>query len=138
MRATLTTSEQPIKRRGQGRKRNHRRWLPPSCLTLILLLAAGLRLWNLADHGFGNIYYAAAVRSMASSWHNFLYASFDPAGFLMLDKPPFAFWVQAMCVKLFGFNGLSLHLPQVIEGVAAVLLIYVLTRRLRSPAADAD
>ncbi|MCK4342680.1 MAG: glycosyltransferase family 39 protein [Phycisphaerae bacterium] len=97
---------------------------------LILLLAAGLRLWNLADHGFGNIYYAAAVRSMAGSWHNFLYASFDPAGFLMLDKPPFAFWVQALCVKLFGFNGLSLHLPQVIEGVAAVLLVYVLTRRV--------
>jgi len=27
-------------------------------------------------HGFGNIYYAAAIRSMASSWYNFLYASF--------------------------------------------------------------
>ncbi|MFH1748910.1 MAG: hypothetical protein ABIG44_17905, partial [Planctomycetota bacterium] len=54
---------------------------PHLCLVLILLLAAGLRLWNLADHGFGNIYYAAAVRSMASSWHNFLYASFDPSGF---------------------------------------------------------
>ncbi|MCK4659317.1 MAG: glycosyltransferase family 39 protein [Phycisphaerae bacterium] len=105
-------------------------WRPQLCLVLILLSAAGLRLWNLADHGFGNIYYAAAVRSMAGSWHNFLYASFDPSGFLMLDKPPVAFWLQVLSVKLLGFDGLSLHLPQVIEGVLAVFLVYVLTRRV--------
>jgi len=32
---------------------------------------------------------------MASSWHNFLYASFDPAGFVSVDKPPLALWIYA-------------------------------------------
>jgi len=38
----------------------------------ILVLAAGLRLWRLDQNGFGNEYYAAAVRSMASSAHDLL------------------------------------------------------------------
>jgi 4-amino-4-deoxy-L-arabinose transferase-like glycosyltransferase len=50
-------------------------------LTSVLRLAAGLRLWR--------------RRSMASSWHNFLYASFDPAGFVSVDKPPLALWIYA-------------------------------------------
>ena len=49
-------------------------------LTAVLGLAGGLRLWGLTQNGFGNAYYAATVRSMASSAHNFFYASFDPAG----------------------------------------------------------
>ncbi len=99
-------------------------------LLLIILIAAGVRLWNLSGHGYGNIYYAAAVRSMAADGHNFLYAAFDPAGFLGLDKPPVAFWIQVLAVKLLGFSGLVLHLPQVIEGIAAVVLLYYLTRRV--------
>ncbi len=102
--------------------------IPNIGLLLIILIAAGVRLWHLPGHGYGNIYYAAAVRSMAIDGHNFLYAAFDPAGFLALDKPPVAFWIQALAVKLFGFSSLSLHLPQAIEGVAAVLLVYHLTR----------
>jgi 4-amino-4-deoxy-L-arabinose transferase-like glycosyltransferase len=93
-----------------------------------VLVAAGLRLWNLTENEYGNFYYAAVVRSMAASWHNFFYAAFDPAGFLMLDKPPVAFWVQVLSVKLLGYNGLALHLPQVLAGVACVALVYYLTR----------
>ena len=46
----------------------------------LLALAAVLNLWDLSRNGWANGYYAAAVRSMAGSWHNFLYASFDPSG----------------------------------------------------------
>lgn len=106
------------------------RWASRVGLLLVLVVAAGLRFWNLEQHGFGNIYYAAAVRSMASSWHNFLYGAFDPAGFLSLDKPPVAFWLQALDVRLLGYSGLALHLPQAVEGVLAVLLVYLLTRRV--------
>src|SRR5262245_21405142 len=93
-------------------------------LLAILLLALALRLWRLDQNDYGNAYYTAAVRSMTVSWHNFLYNSFDPAGFVSLDKPPVALWVQVLSVKLFGFRGLSVLLPQILDGVAAVALLY--------------
>ena len=95
----------------------------------ILLLAAALRAWRLDQNGFGNEYYSAAVRSMAGSWHNFLYASFDPGGFVSVDKPPLALWAQVASVKLLGFHEWSLLLPQVLEGVATVWVVSHLVRR---------
>jgi 4-amino-4-deoxy-L-arabinose transferase-like glycosyltransferase len=67
---------------------------------------------------------------MATDWHNCWYVSFDPAGFLSVDKPPVAFWFQVLSVKFLGYHGLSLHLPQVIEGLLSVCLVYFLTRRV--------
>jgi 4-amino-4-deoxy-L-arabinose transferase-like glycosyltransferase len=98
-------------------------------LGVILLFAAGLRLWGIEQNGFANTYYAAAVRSMTLSLHNFLYLSFDPAGFVSVDKPPLALWIQVASAKLFGFSPLSLLLPQAFEGIASVALIYHLVRR---------
>src|SRR5882672_3939166 len=95
----------------------------------ILVLAAGLRLWRLDQNDFGNEYYAAAVRSMASSAHNFLYAAFAPAGFISVDKPPVALWIQVASVKLFGFSGWAVLLPQVLEGVASVWILFHLVCR---------
>jgi len=106
-----------------------RRYWERIALGIIILLGAGLRLWRLDQNGYGTEYYAACVRSMMNSWHNFLYISFDPAGFVSVDKPPIALWAQVVSAKLFGFHGLSLILPQVLEGVAAVWLIYYLIRR---------
>ena len=96
---------------------------------MILLVAAGLRLWGLDQNGFANNYYAAAVRSMMLNVHNFLFVSSDPAGFVSVDKPPLALWVQVASAELFGFKPLSLLLPQVLEGIASVALIYHLVRR---------
>ncbi len=95
----------------------------------VLVLAAALRLWRLDQNGYDNEYYAAAVRSMSASWHAFLYNAFDPTGFVSVDKPPVALWLQALAVKLFGFHGLTVLLPQVVEGVAAVALLDYLVRR---------
>jgi 4-amino-4-deoxy-L-arabinose transferase-like glycosyltransferase len=75
------------------------------------------------------------VRSMAQSWHDFLFNAFDPAGFVSLDKPPLAFWLQVASVKLLGFSGVALHLPQLIEGVATVALLHhLVARRFGAPA----
>jgi len=52
----------------------------------LLIVTLGLRLWALDQNGFGIEYYSAAVRSMTQSWHNFLYNSFDPAGFLLHER----------------------------------------------------
>src|SRR3954468_16799171 len=92
-------------------------------------LAAVMNLWALGQNGWANEYYSATVRSMASSWHDFLYASFDPSGVMTVDKPPLALWVQALSVRAFGFHSLSILVPQALMGVGSVALVYDLTRR---------
>jgi hypothetical protein len=81
-------------------------------LAVVLSLAAVLNLWALARNGWANDYYAAAVKSMSSSWHDFLFASLDKGGVMTVDKPPLALWVQALSVRVFGFDSLSILVPQ--------------------------
>jgi 4-amino-4-deoxy-L-arabinose transferase-like glycosyltransferase len=95
----------------------------------LLALAALMNLWALRQNGFANDYYSAAVRSMASGWHNFIYESFDPSGVMTVDKPPLSLWVQALSVRAFGFHSLSILVPQALMGMASVALVYDLTRR---------
>ncbi len=108
-----------------------RRWaLPFPELGALVLLAGVLNLWALDRNGWANQYYSAAVRSMSTSWHNFLYDSFDPSGLMTVDKPPLALWVQALSARVFGFHSWSILVPQALMGVATVALVYDLTRRL--------
>ena len=88
---------------------------PRLALGAILLLSAFLNLYRLNTigiNGIGNYYYAAAVQTMLTSWRHFFFLSVDPAGFISLDKPPLAYWIQAASAKVLGFRGLSLLLPQ--------------------------
>src|SRR5712692_7437470 len=87
---------------GPAREPRDPSWLR-FALPIIILLAAALRLWRLDQNGFGTEYYTAGVRSMMQSWHNFFFNAFDPAGFVSIDKPPIAFWVQVASTKIFGF-----------------------------------
>ena len=98
-------------------------------LVVIFLLALLVRLWGLDKGHWGAEYYTAAVRSMSMSWHNFFYCAFDPAGFISIDKPPIALWMQVASVKIFGFSPGSIFLPQILEGIASVGLLYHLVRR---------
>ena len=98
-------------------------------LALLILTAAVLDLWSLGRNGWANTYYSAAVRSMSTSWHNFLYASFDQAGVMTVDKPPLALWVQALSARVFGFSSLSILVPQALMSIGTVVLAYDLTRR---------
>ena len=114
----------------RSRAVTRRRALPFPELGALLLLAGVLNLWALNRNGWANDYYSAAVRSMSSSWHNFLYDSFDPSGLMTVDKPPLALWVQALSARVFGFHSWSVLVPQALMGVATVALAYDLTRRL--------
>jgi 4-amino-4-deoxy-L-arabinose transferase-like glycosyltransferase len=107
------------------------RWLPRIRPELGALLAgtAVINLWALGQNGWANDYYSAAVRSMSSSWHNFVFASFDPSGVMTVDKPPLALWVQTISAKAFGFHSLSILVPQALMGVGAVWLVYDLVAR---------
>jgi 4-amino-4-deoxy-L-arabinose transferase-like glycosyltransferase len=98
-------------------------------LAALLVVAGLLNLWALSRNGWANDYYSAAVRSMASSWHAFLYGSFDQAGVMTVDKPPLALWVQVGFVKAFGYHPLSMLVPQALMGIASVALVYDLVRR---------
>lgn len=95
----------------------------------VLALAAALRLWQLDQNGYGREYYAAGVRSMLGSFQLFFFNAFDPAGFVSLDKPPVALWMQVASAKLLGFSAFSVMLPQVLEGLASVVLVHHLVGR---------
>ena len=108
-------------------------WARPALLALAVLAgsvyAAGIR------DGLVHGYYAPAVKSMSESWRAFWYAGYDPAASITLDKLPGAFMVEALSARIFGFSTWSILLPQVIETVAAILVLYGVVRRWLGPAA---
>ncbi len=114
--------------RRRSRGRLERVLARPELLGL-LGLAGVLNLWGLSINGWANQYYSAAVRSMSTSWHDFLFASLDRSGLMTVDKPPLSLWIQALSARVFGFHPLSLLIPQALMGVVAVGLLYDLVRR---------
>jgi 4-amino-4-deoxy-L-arabinose transferase-like glycosyltransferase len=119
----------PLERRSLALARPIHRLLALPELIGVLALAGVLNLWGLSINGWANTYYAAAVRSMSSSWHDFLFASMDRSGLMTVDKPPLAFWVQALSARVFGYHPLSILVPQALMGIAAAGLIYDIVRR---------
>jgi 4-amino-4-deoxy-L-arabinose transferase-like glycosyltransferase len=109
-------------------------WLRRSALLVIAALAGLAYAWQLGRDPL-EPYYAAAVRSMAGSWHDFAFGAFDPAATITLDKLPGAFWLQALSVRAFGDSTWAMVLPQVAEGMLAVLVLYRAVSRLAGPAA---
>ena len=95
----------------------------------IMLISIFMNFFQLGQNGFGNLYYAAGIRSMLDNWHNFFFVSYDPGGFVTIDKPPLGFWLQVVSAKILGFTPFSVFLPQAIAGVLSVLLLYYLVRR---------
>lgn len=97
-------------------------------LVLTAILSAFLNSYGIWKETTANAYYTAAVASMLQSFHNFFFASFDPGGFVTVDKPPVVFWIQAAFAYVFGVHGWSVILPQALAGVGSVLLIYKLVK----------
>ncbi|MBV8160474.1 MAG: glycosyltransferase family 39 protein, partial [Acidimicrobiia bacterium] len=94
----------------------------------IAALAAALYTWGLSSMGWANSYYAAAVRAGTRSWKAFFFGAIDPGSFITVDKPPAAFWVQALSARIFGFNSWSILLPEAAAGVGSVLILHRLVR----------
>ncbi len=95
-------------------------------MLVVVSVGAALRFSRLGD--FDNQYYTATVVSMLKSPRNFLFASFDPAGVVAVDKPPFSFWVQAIPVALFGPSRWAVAFPQALAGTFAVATLYLVIR----------
>src|SRR6478609_9113029 len=92
-------------------------------LAVLLGATAALYVWGLDQSGWANQFYAAAGQAGSQSWKAFLFGSLDTSNFITVDKPPASMWV-------FGVNSWSLLVPQALEGVATVALVYAAVRRI--------
>ena len=117
-----------LEKRGRTDGGWKRYWHVP-VLALIAAASFGFNFYAIGTLGNGNVYYAAAVKSMSQSFHNFFYVSFDPAGFVSVDKPPLGLWMQVLAVKLFGYHGWAMLLPQALAATLSVLLMYAMVAR---------
>ncbi|MCZ9347434.1 glycosyltransferase family 39 protein, partial [Streptomyces sp. TRM76130] len=109
------------------------RWARPALLA-VAAFAALLYARNLASSDYAP-FYSVAARSMSVSWEAFVFTALDPAATITLDKIGGFLWPQALCARLFGFHAWSLALPQTVEGVVSVLVLYRVVRRWQGPAA---
>jgi 4-amino-4-deoxy-L-arabinose transferase-like glycosyltransferase len=108
-------------------------WARPT-LIVIAALAGLSYAWGMNGAALEN-FYGAAARSMSMSWHNFFFGAFDPAGTVTIDKLPGSLWPQALLLRIVGFHVWAIVLPQVIEGVLTILVLYRAVRRLADPLA---
>ncbi|HEX8092852.1 ArnT family glycosyltransferase [Jatrophihabitans sp.] len=136
-----TSSEQPFQRARPNRVPAVLRgrladpaWVRPSVLALLLATAL-LYLWGLGASGYANSFYSAAAQAGSASWKAMFFGSSDAANSITVDKPPAALWIMALSVRVFGLSSWSVLVPQALEGVAAVGLLYLTVRRTSGPAA---
>ncbi len=108
-------------------------WARPALLAIAVVAVVAYS-WGMAGASVES-FYGAAARSMSENWHDFIFGAFDPAGTVTVDKLPGALWVQALSLRVFGFHIWALVLPQVVEGVLTILVLYRAVRRLAGPAA---
>src|SRR6266581_1757019 len=101
----------------------------------LMALTFVLYVWGLDRNGWANAYYAAAVQAGTKSWKAFFFGSLDASNFITVDKSPAFLWVMEISARLFGFNQWSVLVPQALEGVATVAIVYVAVRRWFGPAA---
>ncbi len=110
------------------------RWVVPALIAL-LAATAGAYLWDLSASGYANSFYSAAVQAGTKSWKAFFFGSIDSSNFITVDKSPGSLWIMELSGRLFGFSSWSMLVPQVLEGVAAVGLVYAAVKRWFGPAA---
>ena len=109
-------------------------WARPALLGLLLATAV-LYIAGLSRSGYANEFYAAAVQAGTKSWKAFLFGSLDASNFITVDKTPASLWVMELSGRIFGFSSWSLLVPQALEGVATVGVLYATVRRWFGPAA---
>jgi 4-amino-4-deoxy-L-arabinose transferase-like glycosyltransferase len=109
-------------------------WARPALLVLLSVTALGY-LWNLSASGWANAFYSAAVQAGTRSWKAFFFGSLDASNFITIDKSPAALWVMEIAARVFGVNSWSILVPQALEGVATVGILYLAVRRWFGPGA---
>ncbi len=103
-------------------------WVRPALLGLLVATAV-LYLWGLGASGWANSFYSAAVQAGTKSWKAMFFGSSDSSNFITVDKPPAFLWPMEISARIFGLNSWSMLVPQALEGVATVGLVYLSVRR---------
>ena len=109
-------------------------WVRPALFGLLAVTAV-LYLWDLGASGWANSFYSAAVQAGTQSWKAMFFGSSDAANLITVDKPPASLWVMEISARLFGVNAWSILVPQALEGVAGVAVLFATVRRWFGPAA---
>ena len=96
-----------------------------------LLVAVGcLYIIGLSASGWANSFYSAAAQAGSLSWKALFFGSSDAANFITVDKPPAFLWIIGLSVRSFGVNSWAILVPEALEGVAAVAVLYFTIRRV--------
>src|SRR3984957_11259817 len=103
-------------------------WARPLLIALLAFTAIAYII-DLTASGYANSFYAAAVEAGTKSWKAFFFGSIDASNFITVDKPPASLWVMELSGRIFGFSSWSMLVPQALEGVAAVGLLYASVKR---------
>jgi 4-amino-4-deoxy-L-arabinose transferase-like glycosyltransferase len=103
-------------------------WVRPALLALLVATSV-LYIWGLGASGWANSFYSAAVQAGTKSWKAMFFGSSDSSNFITVDKPPAFLWPMEISARIFGLNSWSMLIPQALEGVATVGLVYLSVRR---------
>lgn len=106
-------------------------------LAALLAATAALYLIGLSESGWGNSFYAAAAQAGSESWKAFFFGSSDAANSITVDKTPLALWPMGLAVRVFGLSSWSILVPQALEGVACVAVLYASVKRATGSAGAA-
>lgn len=121
--------ERPLDTPGQERA-----WPAALFLTAVYLLSTGWGFWWAPIANPDEPRYACAARDMAEGAGRWLVPTFN--GMPRINKPPLIYWALAVCGKVGTTLGLSmeaaLRLAPLLAGLATVLSVYGLGRRLFS------
>ncbi|MDR3678967.1 MAG: glycosyltransferase family 39 protein [Flavipsychrobacter sp.] len=65
---------------------------------------------------------------------NYIVTKFAGQPDMWNTKPPFLIWLQVICIKLLGMNGLAVRLPSALAALATCLIIYwLLAKKFKAP-----
>src|SRR3984957_13048482 len=131
---TSSTAAIHVRPRVLEHVRAHLTWQRVALAALLLGTALAYT-WDLSASGYANSFYAAAVQAGTKSWKAFFFGSLDSSNFITVDKPPASLWVMELAGRIFGFSSASMLIPQALEGVAAVGLLYAAVKRWFGPGA---
>ncbi len=105
--------------------KNYPYHLPLLIAGAVLLLFPALGAVHLFD--WDEINFAESAREMLTSGdYRHVQINYEP----FIEKPPLFFWLQVICMKIFGVNEFAARLPNAICGVITLFLFYKIGKKL--------
>lgn len=111
-----------------ARERSRPRWSIPARIA-VFGLAAFLYLFEVTRNGYGDYFYAAAVKTGTYHLKSAFFGALTPANFITVDKPPLFLWDQELFSRIFGFGSWSLLAPEALMGLGSAMVLYHLVRK---------